>query len=154
MGDTGQAVRDALEQALRDKDESRFKTIAFVHRHEIIAALANLAPEAVGEAVAVIGKDWQLLWASADTLSAIVEHTGIKIGSPLYAHPTQPPTYAAAHIEAQDAEIDRLHGILKAVISDTRGPLVGGGDGGTFIVRPISGETYNKIHAALKGAKP
>ena len=61
---------------------------------------------------------------------------------------------AAAHIEAQDAEIDRLHGILKAVISDTRGPLVGGGDGCTFIVRPISGETYNKIHAALKGAKP
>lgn len=61
---------------------------------------------------------------------------------------------AAAHIEAQAVELERLHDLLKAVMNDTRGPLVGGGDGSTYVVRPISGETYNKIHAALKGPKP
>lgn len=43
--------------------------------------------EAAGEPVAVIGKDWSLMWASADTLYAIVERTGIKIGSLLYTRP-------------------------------------------------------------------
>ena len=44
--------------------------------------------------VAVIGKDWSLLWASQDTLSEIVGRTGIKIGTLLYADlPSQPDAY-------------------------------------------------------------
>lgn len=39
------------------------------------------------EAVAVIGKDWSLLWASAEPLTDIVERTGISIGTPLYPAP-------------------------------------------------------------------
>lgn len=39
------------------------------------------------EAVAVIGKDWSLLWASAEPLASIVERTGISIGTPLYPAP-------------------------------------------------------------------
>lgn len=42
------------------------------------------------EPVAVVGNNWRLLWASGETLTAIVQRTGIKIGSPLYALPTPP----------------------------------------------------------------
>ncbi|HEX7856258.1 MAG TPA: hypothetical protein VF503_21490 [Sphingobium sp.] len=54
--------------------------------------LSATTPATGAEAVAVIGKDWQLLWASTDALSQIVERTGIKIGSKLYAHPPATPT--------------------------------------------------------------
>lgn len=40
MTDT-KAIADQLEQALMDRSESRFNSIAFVHRHEIIAALSR-----------------------------------------------------------------------------------------------------------------
>ena len=67
-------------------------------REDVLAALKALAaltaePAAKAgdaEPVAVIGKDWQLLWASADTLKTIVDRTGVKIGSPLYAAPPSP----------------------------------------------------------------
>jgi len=44
------------------------------------------------EPVAVIGMNWQLLWADQQTLTGIVNRTGIKIGSLLYAHPTPTDT--------------------------------------------------------------
>jgi hypothetical protein len=43
--------------------------------------------EAKAVPVAVIGKDYRLLWASQDTLKAIVDRTGISVGSFLYATP-------------------------------------------------------------------
>lgn len=43
-----------------------------------------------GDPVAVVGKDWRLLWASQDTLTAIVERTGLQVGDKLYRHPPQP----------------------------------------------------------------
>lgn len=51
------------------------------------------------EPVAVIGKDWQLLWASPEPLSKTVARTGIKIGSPLYAEPN----------------IERMRAVLQAI---------------------------------------
>lgn len=43
-----------------------------------------------GEPVAIIGRDWQLLWFSPvgiETLVACCERTGLKIGDKLYRHP-------------------------------------------------------------------
>lgn len=51
--------------------------------------------------VAAIGKDWQLLWASPEPLSKIVAHTGIKIGSLLYAEP--------------DLNAERMRAVLQAI---------------------------------------
>lgn len=51
--------------------------------------------------VAAIGKDWQLLWASPETLSNIVAQTGIKIGSLLYAEP--------------DPTVERMRAVLQAI---------------------------------------
>lgn len=68
--------------------------------HELFAP-APAAPAAPAqEPVAVIGKNWQLLWVSADVLQDIVERTGVKIGSTLYA---TPPTPVAASPEAKPA---------------------------------------------------
>ena len=58
----------------------------------IIAALTRPTRAALPQAgevepVAVIGNNWQLLWASPDSLKAVVERTGIEIGSKLYATP-------------------------------------------------------------------
>lgn len=64
------------------------------NRHDDINGLLASADEFLStptpaqvEPVAVIGKDWALHWASADSLKDIVDRTGIKIGSPLYASP-------------------------------------------------------------------
>lgn len=66
-----------------------------------------------GEPVAVIGKDWQLLWASAEALTAIVERTGIKIGSPLYASPKTTDSVDAVR-EAAQGVIDNKFSTYKA----------------------------------------
>lgn len=43
------------------------------------------------EPVAIIGKDYRLLWADAGSMSEIVAKHGITVGSPLYAHPAPVP---------------------------------------------------------------
>jgi len=64
------------------------------------------------EPVAVIGMNWQLLWADQQTLTGIVNRTGIKIGSLLYAHPTPTDTGLVGELVEARAEIDRLRGLL------------------------------------------
>ena len=52
-------------------------------------AAAPQAAQAQAEAVpvAVIGRDWQFLWASGDAIVDIVKRHGLKIGTKLYTHP-------------------------------------------------------------------
>ena len=56
------------------------------------------------EPVAIIGRDWQLLWFSPvgiETLAACCERTGLKIGDRLYRH-------------ADPSEVERLNMLLRA----------------------------------------
>jgi len=64
---------------------------------------------ATQEPVAVIGKDWQLLWASPEPLSKTVARTGIKIGSPLYANPDHNVEQMRAVLQAIEKEGMRNH---------------------------------------------
>lgn len=43
-----EALREALEKALNERNEERFKIIAFLHRHEILEALATPASAELG----------------------------------------------------------------------------------------------------------
>lgn len=56
----------------------------------------------------------------------------------------------AVALAAQLAKRDQL---LRDVLSDTIGGKVGGGDGNTYVTRPISGKTHNAIVQTLAGAK-
>lgn len=69
-----------------------------------IAALRTTSASE-GEAVAVIGKDWSLLWASQEPLSTIVERTGIKIGSPLYTKPA-PDSVTALRTALHEIDVE------------------------------------------------
>lgn len=81
------APNDLWLQAMLEgrHDEDSLIQVLARHRHQaerdVIARM---------EVVAVVGNNWRLLWASGETLTAIVQRTGIKIGSPLYALPTPP----------------------------------------------------------------
>jgi hypothetical protein len=52
-------------------------------------------------------------------------------------------------LAAQAAEIAKLRALLSKVQEETIGNKVGGGDGNTYVVRPLSCATFNAIHAAL-----
>ena len=78
------AVDIGDDECLRD-----FFSQNCIHR---IAQAALSAHHGEGEPVAIVGKDYALHWASADPLSEICGRTGIRVGTPLYAHPA--PTTA------------------------------------------------------------
>jgi hypothetical protein len=65
------------------------------HRDKVKAALLEILDAegdggAVGDPVAVIGRDWQLLYAGGDAIASIVKRHGLRIGSKLYTR-TAPP---------------------------------------------------------------
>lgn len=76
--------------------DGALRTIA-VHlaRHRLSHTPQTVQP------VAVIGRDWRLLWASQEPLARIVEQTSIKIGSPLYAKP--------------DPNVEQMRAVLQAI---------------------------------------
>lgn len=51
---------------------------------------ASLAANAGGEPVAVVGSNFELYWAGSGPIAPLVEKHGIKVGSPLYTHPSPP----------------------------------------------------------------
>lgn len=65
-----------LSNALIARDEGRFRTIAFVHRHTILAALASSAP-ATGESEQIVGwlrdEAWRLPLMSAARCSDLAD---------------------------------------------------------------------------------
>lgn len=61
------------------------------------------------EPVAIVGKDWQLMWASQDTLKSIVERTGVGIGSFLYTHPA--PTADVAELVNELERLEAMYSI-------------------------------------------
>jgi len=75
------ALRDRINERIAEQDGCPYKP----------KDTPTDAGEGV-EPVAVIGTNWQLLWADQQTLTGIVDRTGIKIGSLLYAHPTPTDT--------------------------------------------------------------
>ena len=106
-----------------------------------IMALIPAPAPAEQEPVAVIGKDYRLLWSDAGSMSEIVAKHRITVGSPLYAHPAPVPAVpddvakvrnalrshsyiggldalmdkAAEALEAQAAELARLRGFAEFV---------------------------------------
>lgn len=70
------------------------------YAEQIAAHRFSHTPQTV-QPVAVIGRDWRLLWASQEPLARIVEQTGIKIGSPLYAKP--------------DPNVEQMRAVLQAI---------------------------------------
>ena len=80
-----------------------------------IAALASQA-----EPVAVIGRDWSLLWADADPLATIVRKHGLAIGTLLYAR--TPP--APAQAEPTRSERMRAAGITRRKTGRSVGGLM------------------------------
>ncbi len=53
-------------------------------------------------------------------------------------------------IRALEAQIAELRKLLRQCRDDTIGPLVAGGDGGTYVVRHLSPTTINAITSALQ----
>ena len=100
MTTVSQEAREAgVTQADRDALEAIDDALGFLMDNEreiVLAALARHRQQAERdviarmEPVAVVGNNWRLLWASGEALTAIVQRTGIKVGSPLYALPTPP----------------------------------------------------------------
>ena len=62
-----------------------------------IMALIPAPAPAEQEPVAVIGKDYRLLWSDAGSMSEIVAKHRITVGSPLYAHPAPVPAVDEAN---------------------------------------------------------
>jgi hypothetical protein len=58
-------------------------------------------------------------------------------------------TVLSQALATASAEAEGLRDILQAVKAETMGEPVGGGDGSTYVVHPISGKTYNRIVQAL-----
>lgn len=54
------------------------------------AGRASLAANAGSDPVAVVGSNFALYWAGSGPIAPIVEKHGIKVGSPLYTHPSPP----------------------------------------------------------------
>lgn len=54
------------------------------------AGRASLAANAGSEPVAVVGINFALYWAGSGPIAPIVEKHGIKVGSPLFTHPSPP----------------------------------------------------------------
>lgn len=63
--------------------------------------VASLAASAGSEPVAVVGSNFALYWAGSGPIAPIVEKHSIKVGSPLYTHPSPPEGMVAT-----DAMID------------------------------------------------
>jgi len=71
-----------------------------------ISAYASPSAQTIaeeGEPVAVIGKNWSLLWAQQGSLTKLVERTGIGIGSKLYTRPSPAPDKTAPVGEVEEA---------------------------------------------------
>ena len=73
-------------------DTDKAAAIRAIDVDEVLAGLSPPAPApAEQEPVAVIGKDYRLLWSDAGSMSEIVAKHRITVGSPLYAHPAPVP---------------------------------------------------------------
>ena len=86
IADLRDRLRNSIE-ALGEGGIGSNVSMSYEFANDLLDALSKPEPAAVGEPVAVIGRDWQLLWASPDSLKAIVERTGVEIGTKLYASP-------------------------------------------------------------------
>jgi len=82
---TEQSIRKAFKEAGLEYFEGWRRQYSPASVYLVLALARRIEDD--GVPVAVIGKDYSLLWASQDTIKAIVDRTGIGVGSFLYAHP-------------------------------------------------------------------
>ena len=109
MTDLEKQMAEALLLAYEALSGSTDKTLLPRAHRAVEQALAQFDAQAAeqaaggGEAVAVIGRDWQFLWASGDAIVDIVKRHGLKIGTKLYTHPAPAAPVQPAHWEAVTA---------------------------------------------------
>lgn len=82
---------DALEAIglVYGNDVARIKGTQLVAIVDRIRELESASQPGGGEAVAIVGDVFQLLWVGSGPITEIVKRHGIKVGSKLYAHPAQ-----------------------------------------------------------------
>ena len=81
-----------------------------------IMALIPAPAPAEQDPVAVIGKDYRLLWSDAGSMSEIVAKHRITVGSPLYAHPAPVPAVPDDVAKVRNAL--RSHSYIRAIHVD------------------------------------
>lgn len=152
---TSQPLREALEKIANDC--ARLKCCTYGTRLMFREACAEMEHEA-RQALALHeqeGDEIERLKVENLRLNAAMRWEQNRTGR-IGTHGANCHLWGHQHYECLVREYDtaqsrvrELEAVLAQALSDHFGPKVGGGDGGTYVVSPMRGETVNRIRALL-----